>query len=395
MNKDTDAGYLLPVLCFATFVQQLPNILTGLLLIEIAETFSTSIGVMGQMRTVASIFGLFTALLMGILSVKFSYRGLLVAGLALLAFSSLGCSLSNSYFMMIAFFGVLGAGLSICGPMVSSLVGQHMPQARRASAIGLIMGSAAFAYLVGSPSIAILSGQVSWRYSFQIFIVPLIVICLIVAYLRIPGSKRTNVRPDISGVFDGYRAIMGQRSAAACLLAGLFSQGIWNSYLAYSSSFIRETFLLSSFYTSISTIVGASFFILGSLSSGRLVAKIGMKRLAVYISVPSGLLILLYLNTPSFWLTLVLGYIASYSNGVLLSTTGILNLEQMPEYRGTMMSLSSAISNLGAALGTGVVGWLITWGGYSVSGLYMLAAGIISSLIYFKLVKEPFRSDFH
>jgi predicted MFS family arabinose efflux permease len=368
-------------------VQQLPGILSGLLLIEIAETFNTSIGVMGQMRTISALFGLLAALLMGFLSVKYSYGSLLLAGLTLLVFSSLGCSLSSDYLMMLVFYALLGISTSISGPMVNSLIGQHIPQAKRAAAIGLIMSSAAFAYLVGSPSIAYLSIQFNWRVTFQIFIVPLITLCLIISILKIPRSKNTDLNTGFKSILDGYNAILRNRSAAACLLGGLFSSGIWSSYLTFSASFIRQTFLLSSFFTSISTIIGASFFILGSLSSGRLVAKIGIKKLAVYSSIPSGLLILLYLNTPNFWLTLVIGYIAAYSNGVLLSATGILNLEQMPLYRGTMMSLSAAIGSLGAALGTGVVGWLIVWGGYGVSGLYMLAAGIIASLIYHKLVE--------
>ncbi len=393
MSQAGEPRYLLTALCFTTFVQQLPSILSGLLLIEIADTYNTSIGLMGQIRTIASLSALVAALAMGFISVRYSYRRLFLSGLVLLAISSLGCSLSPNYVTILLFFALLGVSGSVSGPMVNSLVGQHVPQARIAAAVGLITGSAAFAYLVGSPSIAYLSGLYNWRYPFQFFVLPLVGACLLFSYLNVPRGRRSGAESGASKIADGYRAILHNRSAAACLLGGVFSSGIWSSYLAFSASFIRQTFLLSSFYTSISTIVGASFFILGSLSTDMLVKRVGVKRLAVYFSVPSGLLILLYMNTPNFWLTLGLGYVAAYSNGVLLSVTGVLNLEQVPAFRGTMMSLSTAISSLGAALGTAVVGWLLVWAGYGVSGFYMLMAGVAASIIYWLLVVEPSRTE--
>ncbi len=41
--QHSGARYVLPSLCFTTFVQQLPNILSGLLLIEIADTFKAQL----------------------------------------------------------------------------------------------------------------------------------------------------------------------------------------------------------------------------------------------------------------------------------------------------------------------------------------------------------------
>ena len=54
--------------------------ITGLLLIDIALTFNQSVGVMGQIRTIGSLVGVIFALLMGVLSVKYNHKTLMVFG---------------------------------------------------------------------------------------------------------------------------------------------------------------------------------------------------------------------------------------------------------------------------------------------------------------------------
>jgi predicted MFS family arabinose efflux permease len=372
---------LMPSLGFTTFVQQMPGIVSGLLLIEIADTYGVSVGLMGQMRTTAASLGILMALGMGFLSVKYSYRRLLLFGVLIVAVSCIGCSISPSYEVMLLFYALLGVGGSMAGPMISSLIGEHLPQERRAGAVGLINGAAAFAYLVGSPSIAFISDLYDWETSFRFFVVPLIVAALLVDILFIPRTERRTF-VNLGDILGGYRAVFKDRSAQACLLAVVFSSGIWSSYLTYSASFIREVFLFPKFFTSLSTIVGATCFIAGSLSSGRLVGRLGLRGLVSGACIPSGFLILLYLNASNLWAALLIGYLASYCNGVLLSSIGALNLEQVPAFRGTMMSLGAAASSLGSAIGIGCVGWLIIWGGYGVSGFYMLAVGLIAAIIY-------------
>ncbi|TRO53558.1 MFS transporter [Candidatus Bathyarchaeota archaeon] len=388
MSQKTEENRLvLPSLGFSTFVQQMPGILSGLLLIEIAETFKKSIGLMGQMRTTAALIGILVALTMGYLSVRYSYRRLLITGLLIITLASIGCSISPDYDSMLFFYALLGVGGTMCGPMISSLIGQQLPFERRAGAVGVINGSAAFAYLVGSPSIAFISDQYGWRATFQMFVVPLMALSLLFIIMAIPKEAKKEVI-QLDDALNGYRTVLGDRAALACLVATVFSSGIWGSHLTFSASYIREVFLLPKFITSLSTIIGAICYIVGSLTAGKLVARYSRRRVAAYFSIPSGLLILLYLNMSTLMSALLTGYLASFCNGVLLASSGALNLEQVPEYRGTMMSMGAAAGSLGSALAIGVVGWLIVWGSYGVSGFYMLSAGLVASVVYFKLVPD-------
>jgi len=140
--------------------------------------------------------------------------------------------------------------------------------------------------------------------------------------------------------------------------------------------------------TSLSTIIGASLYIGGSISCGYLVNRYGLRKVSLFASIPSGMFILFYYNNPNLWATLIFGYLAALCNGLLLSAISVFTLEQVPYYSGTMMSLSSAAGGLGSAIGTGFVGWLIISRGYGASGQYFILMSIITFIVYFYL-KDP------
>ena len=64
----------------------------ALLLIEIAVFFDIEVGVAGQLGTVASIVGAIMALLLGVLSVKYQHKILLLVGVIALGVAALGCA---------------------------------------------------------------------------------------------------------------------------------------------------------------------------------------------------------------------------------------------------------------------------------------------------------------
>lgn len=368
----------------------MPNIVSGLLLIEMANTFEKPLGVMGQLRTIQSMTGIGIALVMGFLSVKYRYKSLLLIGMILILIASTGFLISSTFIMIMLFYSLLGMGVSIVGPMNTTLLGQHIPLEKRANYYGWLTGAAALAYLIGSPTIAYISDLGGWQLTYRIFIIPLLIVSLLLGYRAIPLSEpHTNQEGGLNQILMGYRTVFNNRSALACLLGNMVSGSIWLSHLAFSSSYVRTRFLLSKMFTSYSTIIGASFFITGSLMCGRLISRFGRKMVTVFASIPSGLLLFVYFNNGNIWVTLVLGYLAAFSNGVLLTASGSLILEQVPEFRGTLMSLSSAVGSLGGAIGVGIVGWLIISRGFSATGLYMISAGALSVIIYFLFVEDP------
>ena len=140
---------------------------------------------------------------------------------------------------------------------------------------------------------------------------------------------------------------------------------------------------------SLSTIVGASSYILGSLLSGRALNRYGRRRVALLLSVPAGLTLLLYYNLSNLWVILGLSYSACVLFGMLHSANTNLSLEQIPAFRGTMMSINQASGNLGSTLVVLLGGWALLEYGFRYLGVLIAVLNVVAFLVYWFMVKDP------
>jgi len=64
-------------------------------------------------------------------------------------------------------------------------------------------------------------------------------------------------------------------------------------------------------------------------------------------------------------------------------------LEQVPRFRGVMMSLYSVADNLGMAFGAGVGGYILFLYDYSVMGAFLGTLGIVSAIVFHFFTEDP------
>jgi predicted MFS family arabinose efflux permease len=101
---------ILATLILSGATTSIPLMLSGLLLIDIGETFNTPIGITRQMRTFSFIISIFFALITSILSVKFNHKLLLQLGLLSYILAAIGCNLAPNFSIMVAVFSLTGVG---------------------------------------------------------------------------------------------------------------------------------------------------------------------------------------------------------------------------------------------------------------------------------------------
>ena len=390
--EESGSRFVLPSLGFARFVLQLPGMLAGLLLIDIAFTFGTTVGVMGQIRTTSAMVAMVMSLLMAGLSVRFKHKHLLIAGLAFIVVSALGSGLAPNYTAILVIFSLSGVGVAMANPMSQSILGEYLPLDRRASTMGWMLGASAAAYLIGAPVFAYISGIGGWRWAFLGFILPMTVLSLAFAAYGLP-KPRDDEGSGGGSVLEAFRAVSTSASAAACLLGNLIINATWSTHLSFSSSLLRQRFLVSTGFASLSTIVGATCFIVGSVSSGRLVNRFGRRKLAVLLAIPAGLALAGVYNLESLPVVLVSGWLGALLNGMLFSAASNLTLEQLPRFRGTMMSISGATGSLGSAMGTAFGGWLLVTYHYNQLGWFMGATNVVALLLYYFIARDPTRDQ--
>jgi len=378
---------VLPTLSLTSFIAGTPGVLTGLLLVDIGVTFNRPVGIIGQIRTLSSIIALLTALAVGVLSVKYNPRNLLMLGLGLLLISALGCSSANSFLMLLLLYPINGLGLPLVTPMTRTLIAEYFPEEERAGSMGWLIAGGSLSWVVGAQVITYLAGIGGWRLPYAAFIVTTLAIGLICVRQFLPepdvGDRGTRVN-----LTDGVKAVMTNRSAVSCLISTILRMASFQIILSYSASFLRQQFMLSREITSILITISALCFTFGSLISGRVVQKLGRKRVTVIFTLLAGVLFGLLTNVGNQWLTYVVYFLGPFCMGIGSPSVVSLFLEQIPSYRSSMMAFNTASANMGGAIGAALGGAILLWSSYSILGIVLGLLGVFGSLLIYFFVKD-------
>jgi len=388
-GKEGNPGrMLLPSLVISRFATMPPGFLTGLLLIDIGESFGLTVGVTGQIRTAASIVGVIAALLISLLSLRFRSKTLLIGGLSVLVAATVGSALAPSFSFLLVIYALTGVAGSLVGPMSFTLVAEHFPAEQRTDAISWIITGMSAANLIGSPIIGHISRFVGWRGSFLWFVLPVSLLGLFLAIRFIPYGQQME-RGDGAGIIEGFRGVLTNASAVACLAGTALIASAYMAMVSYAPSYFRERFGFSTAYASYVVIGSSVFFILGTRICGRLVTRYGRKSMMLWPTILAAASIYAYLNTQNVGLSLAARFLGSTFSAVVFTAANALTLEQVPRFRGTVMSLSQASFSLGGVLGSGLGGLVVLLSGYGAMGLSHGAMMFAAMLILYFWAKEP------
>jgi len=275
-------------------------------------------------------------------------------------------------------------------PMISTIVAELYELKKRATIIGYTMASGALSFVIGSPIIIYIADLGGWRLPFLYFILPTTLLSAGLSIKGLPSSTQSLKSFSYNKSFlESFREILVKRSAMACLFGTALAAACWQAIVFYSVSFLRQSFLLSSDFTSLFIVFGALSYTIGSLVSGLVVNKFGRKKVTVISSVLAGVFTIMFLNVSNLWESIALAFLGSLFSGVRASSSSSLTLEQIPQYRGAIMSLSSATGNMGVALGSGLGGFTLLWYDYTTLGMLFGVLGILAAIIYQLFVIEP------
>lgn len=396
MSKTDDKTFenpghmVLPSIVISRFATMPPGFLVGLLLIDIGDSFGQSVGVTGQISTAASIVGVLSALLISALSLRFSPKSLLVGGLGVLVVSAVGCVFAPSFYILLSIYAMTGMAGSVVGPMTFTLIAEHFPPNQRANAISWIITGMSAANLIGAPLIGYISRFVGWRGSFLWFVTPISMLGLFMAVRFIPSRQRSDSgdHEDKVSIINGFKEVLTNTSAVSCLAGTALITAAYMAMVSYAPSFYREQFQFSTTYATFVIIGSSVFFILGTRICGRFVSLYGRKPLILWSIIGASISIFIYLNVPNIWLSLATRFSGSTFSAIAFTATNALTLEQVPKYRGTVMSLNQATFNLGGFLGTGLGGLVILFSGYEAMGISHGVMMLIAMIILHLFSKE-------
>jgi predicted MFS family arabinose efflux permease len=389
VKKQGSNVFLLSSLIVAVSSIDPPSLVINFNLIEIATLFQIDLSLAGQLQSVSSLFGIVSALAIGALSVIYDHKSILSAGLALILLSAFACIAAPSFVLLTVSYSIIGFGSSFVSPMIYSFIGEHFAAGERSKAIGFMYALRTVSYMLIIQLMGYTAAMWSWKQVFLFVVVPYSLLGLALIGKEVPSYRSQGTDEERGGYLKGYRTIFSNLSAVSCLAGNTLYTAAWMGIVVYTASFVRDKFHVSKGQASLVLTVLSIGVIIGSYVGGWLVNRFNRKRTTVFSAFVVSLLIVCFMNMPSYMLTLAVIPALSFFGGVILTSADTLTLEQAPAARGTMMSTNSVAMKLGNALGAGVGGIMLLLFNWNIVGFSLGFVGIVSAGIYQLLTEEP------
>ena len=358
----------------------------SLLMPEISAALDASVPQLGQLNTAFSIVAIAGSIAMGAITVRYPPKRLLVTGISTLLIGIIGVSLSTGLTQMVLFFVLYGVGTSLTLPIVSILLTLY-PKQQRTTALGRIYSGRSLTSILATPIIGVLASLYGWRTGYIGFGAPLILLAIILVSAKIPEQPTSQGNVDL---MSGFRKIAANRSALACIAGAALSLAFFNSLMVFNGSYMRNNLGLSLETASLAMSVTFIAIAVGQVISGTLADRLGIKTTTWLSTLIGGLSLLLYFSVKlPVAVAILASAIGTGMAGTTMTTMATLALEQVPDSRGTMMSLNSAAMNVGAMLSTVIGGLAIDSLGFSGYGAIMFTISLAATITFYAWTLEP------
>lgn len=393
VDKSFKKRLFLPLLILSFFTINTFAVVVNTLLVNVAGSFNVSVGAASQLFSVGLFAGLISGIAMSFLVIKYKYKSIYVLGFAIFTGGILGSFFAPNFALMLIFQAVMATGGAMIGILVFTLIGDLLPLKQRGGAIGLTK-AALFAASILVPQISSGIANIgSWRPVLLWFIFPVSLACLILSLLVLPSKTKTQgltIKPQYR---EAFKQIFVNRSAIACMV-GSALLAIIALVPAYAVSFyiiaFNEPLSTAAFFSSIAAIGGVA----GAAVAGRMVNRFGRKTLTLVTAFVCGVLAAVFGFVPNVWISVALWTLCTASVGMSDTALTGLTLEQVPRFRGSMMSVQGMFRNIGLILGIVISGLLLDLSLNNFNLLMVIygACGISAALILL-IAKDSAKSN--
>jgi predicted MFS family arabinose efflux permease len=299
------------------------------------------------------------------------------------------------YFSFLAVRVFAGAAGGILSGAAVSYIGDYFPYTRRGWAVGWVMSGSAFGQIFGIPLGVVLAGQFGFKAPFYLFAATMAATFVLI-WLRLPQPpvQRREGRLTVHGAMADYWTMLKRPDIAAAAVAFfLMFLGV-SLYVVFFPYWLEESVGFTPNQVASLFLVGGIANVLTGPQAGKISDRIGRKFIVLLSCVGLFFVMLattfvirnLWVAYPIFFLTMVLV-------AMRISPFSALLTALVPDHnRGSLMSLTVALGQVGFGLGGAVAGPLYADLGYfSNTALGAVAVLGMGVLVWF-MVPEPPRA---
>jgi predicted MFS family arabinose efflux permease len=359
---------------------------------QIGEELSIPDTLLGTLITAYSLMvGLF-AIISGPISDRIGRRRILLMGTGIMAVSLICHFFVTGYLSFLGvrvFSGVAGGVLS--GAAVS-YIGDYFPYKRRGWALGWVMSGSAFGQIIGIPLGVVLAGSFGFRAPFYLFAVTMGLTFLLI-WLRLPQPpiKKREDQLTLGGAVADYWSMVRRKEIAAASVAFfLMFLGV-SVYIVYFPTWLERELGFTPNQIATLFLVGGIANVLTGPQAGKLSDRIGRKLIVLLSCV--GLFFVMLATTVilgNLWAAYPLFFITMVLVAMRISPFSALLTALVPsQNRGSLMSLTVALGQVGFGLGGAIAGPLYADLGYFSNTVLGAVCVLGMGLMVWFLVPEP------
>jgi len=332
------------------------------------------------------------AILAGPVSDKFGRRRILLLGCGTMTVALVLHGFVTGYTTFLAvrvFAGMAGGVLS--GAAVS-YIGDYFPYHRRGWATGWVMSGSAVGQIVGIPLGIVLSSRWGFRAPFWIFAVTMAATVALL-FLRVPQPpvKRTTGRLSAGKAAADYLGML-RRPEVAWAATAYFVMFLGISlFTVYLPTWLERDRGITPGEIATMYLLGGIANVMTGPQAGRISDRVGRRGIILLACVGLSLVMVatpfvvhdVWMAYPVFFVTMVL--IAMRTSPFSALLTALVNDER----RGSLMSLTVALGQVGFAVGGTVAGPLFAHVGYASNTALGAVSVLAMGLIVWNFIPEP------
>jgi DHA1 family multidrug resistance protein-like MFS transporter len=343
-----------------------------------ARQFGVSVAAAASVISVFALMRVVGALPVGRLVDRFGEPGVMAAGIAVVAVSSVLAGFSRSFAQLIVLRGSGGLGSAMFSISAQALLLGSVPSGQRGRASGLFSGG----FLLGGISGPAVGGVVaawSLRAPFFIYggrlIVPA-VIAPVVLHHAPPRPAAGGQQParSLAALAHALRSRAYRAAASANLADGFAALGVRGAIVPL---FVRDIMHRSAIWTGIGFLVFAALNGAALLPGGRLADTLGRRPVIIAGCVISACGMVILALTPGLWAYLAALAVAGFGSGLLDVAPSAMIGDILDSGGGTLVAFYQMAGDVGAVIGPVAGGLLVDTASYAAA--FTLAAAVLAA----------------
>jgi len=358
----------------------------------IGDQLDIADAVLGTLVSVYSLMVGVFAILAGPVSDKIGRRRILILGCGTMTLALSLHGFVTGYYSFLAVRIFAGCAGGVLSGAAVSYIGDYFPYERRGWATGWVMSGAAVGQIVGIPIGIVMADRMGFRSPFYLFAATMAVTVLLL-FFRVPQPdvRLSRHRLSVRQAAADYLAML-RRSEVAWAAAAFFMMFLGVSiFVIYLPTWLERDVGVTGDQIALMFLIGGVANVLTGPQAGKLSDKIGRKGIILLACIG---LSLMMVGTVQLVTGAISAYIFFFVTMILVAMrispfSALLTALVSDERRGSLMSLTVALGQLGFALGGAIAGPLYAGVGYGSNAVLGAAFVLLMGLIVWFFIPEP------